>query len=73
MTGPAENDRTNSILRIAEQERDQAATTLANHQATCRIADCDACASMDAHATRTERQVRLLTPPEVIEESLFDL
>jgi hypothetical protein len=59
-----------SILRVAEHDRDHAATLLTEHTRTCdgkigRMTACPDCTSLRYHAARTQRQVDLLTPAPV--------
>jgi hypothetical protein len=61
-----------SILRIAEDERDNAQRAYAEHRRTCTVPVCMDCFSLDGHVIRTRKQVDLLTGPAPAgEESLF--
>jgi hypothetical protein len=61
-----------SILRVAEDERDNAERLMNEHIRSCKHHGCPQCRSLTAHFTRCERQVELLTAPEGhAEEVLF--
>lgn len=55
-----------TVLAIAERERDHIAALIAGHQRDCRFhypnPSCQDCASLAAHLDRAQRQVELLTP-----------
>jgi hypothetical protein len=59
------------LSRIAGAERDHVAGLLAAHRKSCTEPGCPDCLSLAAHAERTERQLALLTPPDITEEGLF--
>jgi hypothetical protein len=61
-----------SILRIAQDERDNAERVLREHIRDCKHHGCHQCLSLARHRTRCEKQVELLSAPEgLAEEALF--
>jgi hypothetical protein len=60
------------ILTAAETDRVTAADALEAHQRTCKTPGQDAaCLSLAWYLERAEKQIALLTVPDVVEETLF--